>query len=478
MIISVSWKNVWRNKSRSMIVIIAVVVGSLAGMFFSAWMKGLFDQKVHDAIYTEVGHLKIMNPLYLIDEDISYTISDFQKVSDLLGSENDIKAWTPRSKVVGMAATSRETAGVTLVGIDPEREKQVSDLYTRIIEGTGDYFEAESRYPTAVIGEKLAEELRIKNYRISMENRSLMLENGLPEKIAGKLDSLTDVRFVTKRKFDKALADVLSKAEVNSYGFLIKHYAGYFSRARITFTFTSMEGKLAYLTCRVSGIYKTSNAIFDVANVFVRNDILAQAAGLEPDQFHEISIIAADDLDADNIENVRPLKDKLAKLFMELQVMDIEQVAPEAYAYQIMSKPMMYIIMILIYFALAFGIINTMLMAIMERIKEIGMLRAIGMKRKKVARMIIYETIFLTFVGTVAGMLLSLILIGIIGRTGINLFGHSFEDFGFSAVIYPKLTTDFFFLTILIVLLISILAAIIPARKALKMKPIKALRKE
>ena len=59
----------------------------------------------------------------------------------------------------------------------------------------------------------------------------------------------------------------------------------------------------------------------------------------------------------------------------------------------------------IVMFALAFGIINTMMMTILERTKELGMLMAIGMNRRRVFSMIMLETIFLTMVGAVAGML-------------------------------------------------------------------------
>ena len=98
-----------------------------------------------------------------------------------------------------------------------------------------------------------------------------------------------------------------------------------------------------------------------------------------------------------------------------------------------------FIIMGFILFALAFGIVNTMLMAILERTKELGMLMAIGMNRKRVFNMIMLETIFLTMVGAVAGMGLGWLLIAVTGHTGINFssVGEGFEAFGWAAIVYP-----------------------------------------
>ena len=93
------------------------------------------------------------------------------------------------------------------------------------------------------------------------------------------------------------------------------------------------------------------------------------------------------------------------------------------------------IFMALILAALAFGIVNTMLMSVLERTRELGMLAAIGMNRRRIFMMIMLESIFLSIVGGFAGMAVSGIVIAITGRTGINLVKYSegMEAFGYSA---------------------------------------------
>ena len=81
---------------------------------------------------------------------------------------------------------------------------------------------------------------------------------------------------------------------------------------------------------------------------------------------------------------------------------------------------MYYVLFIgIVMFALAFGIINTMMMTILERTKELGMLMAIGMNRRRVFSMIMLETIFLTTVGAIAGMLFGWAIVGALGKSGI-----------------------------------------------------------
>ena len=157
-----------------------------------------------------------------------------------------------------------------------------------------------------------------------------------------------------------------------------------------------------------------------------------------------------------------------------------KELAPDAGMMADIMQFYYYMIMGIIFFALAFGIINTMLMAILERVKELGMLMAIGMKKLQVFTMIMLETIFLTLTGSVVGMALGGLIINITGKTGLNFSSveEGFEAMGWSAIVYPDIEISFFFGVTLMVIIVAILSSIIPARKALKFKPIEALRTE
>ena len=80
MIVSISWKNIWRNKTRSLVVIVAVTLGTIAGVFVAGLMNGWVAQRINASIYTEMGHLKIQNPEYLTNEETRFTIPNQQEV--------------------------------------------------------------------------------------------------------------------------------------------------------------------------------------------------------------------------------------------------------------------------------------------------------------------------------------------------------------------------------------------------------------
>ena len=116
-------------------------------------------------------------------------------------------------------------------------------------------------------------------------------------------------------------------------------------------------------------------------------------------------------------------------------------------------------------------------MAVLERVREIGMLMAIGMTKGRVFSMIMIETVIMSMIGCPVGLLLSWLSISFFGNTGINLTGAMYEDFGFGSIIYPTLDPSRYIDVAIMVFIMALIAAVFPARKALKLKPVEAIRK-
>ncbi|HNW50225.1 MAG TPA: FtsX-like permease family protein [Prolixibacteraceae bacterium] len=474
MIWSLSWKNIWRNKKRSFIVICAVTLGVVAGIFTAGLMKGWVDQRVEAAIYTEVSHIKIRNQDYLLNEEIKYTIPDQEKVVTELKNNPDVVAFTSRIKLTAMAASSRGNTALMLVGIDRDDEKKVSNVFEKMVPNAGSFFETKMENPV-VISDRTAEALRIKSYELSTEALDSLAQSAIPKSIVSKLEPVAGKKFLTEKLFKKGLSSVLSKSEINKYGGSIRTAATHYRlRSKIVFTFTGTDGEMCYQTLKVCGIYKTSNAMFDQMNAYVLKNDITPVAGFTSGEAHEIGIILKKEV------NARHFRDEMKGKLPELNVMCWQDLAPDASMSSEYMNMYYYIIMGFILFALAFGIINTMLMAILERTKELGMLMAIGMNKKKVFRMIMLETIFLTMVGAIAGMILGYFVILITSHTGLDFssVGEGFEAMGWSSMVYPEIELQFFIGVTILVILTGILSSIIPARKALSLKPIEAIRTE
>jgi len=152
---------------------------------------------------------------------------------------------------------------------------------------------------------------------------------------------------------------------------------------------------------------------------------------------------------------------------------------PEIKEGMAITDAVMSVIMLIIWFALALGIINTMLMSVLERTNELGMLMAIGMSRYKIASMIFFETAVLTVIGVPIGLLLTMISMDYYGTVGIDLsFADSaISEFGYESIIYPKIKPSFYYQVIYQVVIVSLISTVFPVMRVLKLRPVEAIRK-
>ena len=139
----------------------------------------------------------------------------------------------------------------------------------------------------------------------------------------------------------------------------------------------------------------------------------------------------------------------------------------------------MSIVMLIIWFALSLGIINTMLMSVLERTNELGMLMAIGMSRYKIVSMIFFETSLLTIIGVPIGLMLTIISMDYYGEVGIDLSvaDTAISEFGYESIIYPKIKSSFYLQVIYQVVIVSLISTVFPAMRVLKLRPVEAIRK-
>ena len=76
MLFKVAWRNIWRNKMRSIVVIASVAIGLFAGMFMMAFFWGLAKQEIDIAVETQLSHIQIHNPAFPDDKEVNYTIGN------------------------------------------------------------------------------------------------------------------------------------------------------------------------------------------------------------------------------------------------------------------------------------------------------------------------------------------------------------------------------------------------------------------
>ena len=403
MISLISWRNVWRNKVRSFVVIISIALGLWAGIFIMAFSWGLYEKHIDKAIHSQISHIQLHNKNFSEEQSIEYFISDIDEKTKKIKEVNNVKGVTARTIVSGMASSTNAGINVQINGIEPDEENEVTELKRRVIEGA--YFEGIKRNPV-LIGQKLAEKLKIN------------------------------------------------------------------LRNKIVLTFQNTDNEIMAGAFRVVGVYKSSNSSFDARNIYVRRTDVNRLLNFD-NKAHEIAVLL------ENNNSLEQAKIDIAKQFPDLLTQTWRELSPELRMMVDSFGQYMYIFITIILLALAFGIINTMLMAVLERTRELGMLMAIGMNKRKLFLMILLETIYLALIGGPFGVFIAWLSIQYLGNVGIDLsiVSKGLEAYGFDTIIYPDLDYQSYFKIAGMAVGTSILAAIYPARKALSLNPSEAIRK-
>ena len=243
--------------------------------------------------------------------------------------------------------------------------------------------------------------------------------------------------------------------------------------SRLVLTFTDTTDEIVSAAFRVTAIYQSDNAPLDEKNVYVKLNELNSLLGTG-NAYHEIVLLLRDDDDLNKVQK------QLQEKFPGYQVESWKEISPETELMVNTTNQYSYIIMVIIMVALAFGIINTMLMSILERTKEIGMMMALGTNKLKIFSLVLLETIFLTLAGTPVGLFIGWLATSYYHKHGLDLSGMGREmmsSFGFGTMVYPEFPGDKLAGILIIVTGTAIISCLFPAIKALKLQPVDALRR-
>ncbi|MBT8253134.1 MAG: FtsX-like permease family protein, partial [Bacteroidia bacterium] len=160
------------------------------------------------------------------------------------------------------------------------------------------------------------------------------------------------------------------------------------------------------------------------------------------------------------------------------EVMSWKEMMPEMDQFIEADSTGHYIIIGILYFIISFGLFGTLLMMIFERKHELGILIAIGMKKHLLAFILLLESILISLVGCIAGVIAGILLIKWFTVHPIHLTGdlkQVYEDYGIESIIYFSSHANIFIVQTLIVLTLSILLAFYPGFKVMKLKPVEAI---
>ena len=238
------------------------------------------------------------------------------------------------------------------------------------------------------------------------------------------------------------------------------------------------QNEIASKAFRIVGIFNAESEAVEKQFVFVP---ISQAAKMLKmrNAISEISIMLPK-LDITGKKETQTARKIIAAINDDKFVIETwQQLLPMIKAYLEMSGFFLYIWYFVVFVAMGFGIVNTTLMAIFERMREFGLMKALGMRPFQVIKGVVTETFFLLVLGILAGNILGFLSVAAIARNGIDLsaLAAGAEMWGIPRKLYPEIWVQDVVVAGFVVLVLGILVSLYPAFKAARITPATAMTK-
>jgi ABC-type lipoprotein release transport system permease subunit len=402
------WKNIWRNKRRTLITVNAIGLGVMALVFLRNYYDTFHEQVIHNVIKYHSGHLAISARDFEKNNATQLFISDADNIKDWLKTQTNVSAFSERVLFSGLASSARGSSNLTVMAVDPNRESKVTSFAQRVTQGT---FLGESKNKSIVLGSKAAAKLSAE-----LGSKIVLLTQGVDGSVGNELFYVDGI-FETGSEADKSLA-------------LIR--------------------------------IKDGQAMLSLGEKSV----------------HQLAMTLK------NEELLSELKDSFESQFSKdpkVQILSWKELQRPVVAMIELDSAVNRMLMILILCVAALGIANSILMSLMERTREFGVMLAIGTARRDVVKMVIVETLLLTLVGVLLGNIFGSLVTLFFNQVGFDLRWLTSKDFVIQGAVvqtisYPIVRAYNSVVVTTVIVVLALLVSYFPARHAGRLTPMKALR--
>ena len=404
MLLKLAWRNIWRNRKRSLITILAIFIAVFLAIVMRSLQLGMYDNMIGNVVSSFSGYVQVHSAGYWDEKvvDNSFVLDQelVKKVSAVEGVKNTLQ----RIQSGSLASNEDLSKFVFITGIEPEKEKLLTNWEKRLIEG----------------------EL------LTKESKTINIGKGIA------------------KYFSLEIGDTLV--------FIGQGYHG-------------MQAVGAY---PISGILDMKNPTLNNISVFMTLPMSQEFLSAENNVTHLI-------IDKEKYADERAIAEGLsAALDENYEVMTWQEMMPELEQTIQADSAGGLIMVFILYMIITFGIFGTVLMMTQERQYEFGVVVSIGMKKAKLIITMVYETVFLTSIGVLAGVLISRPLVLYFHYNPMKFpeeQARVMEEFGFEAIIPWMSSYDIPLTHGLIIFCISVVISLYPAINILYLNPIKAMKR-
>jgi len=245
---------------------------------------------------------------------------------------------------------------------------------------------------------------------------------------------------------------------------------------KLVLSVQDVKGDMTGEAFRVGGLFRTASRDLDRGSVFLRIDEGKQLFGLG-EAISELVLIAEQRRRVDDLKSAieaRLPKDPEGPRF---EVRTWEEIQPLLVYFVDLFDQMGWYVYGAVFVAMAFGIANVLLMSVYERIREIGILMAIGMGPRRLVAGIVIESLLLTLLGVAIGLAVGALSVWLL-RDGIDLsrWAEGLTAYGIGTRIVPVIRSEDLIMPALVAIVTAVLASLWPALRAVRIRPADAVR--
>ena len=409
-----AWRNIWRNRRRTLITLFSIAFGTLLAVVMTGIGDSSYSDMIDHAARLGGGHVIVQHETYIDMPSLKKTVLAEPALLDELVERPKVRAAVPR--VVGgvMLATSTNSVGAGVIGIDPALEDDTTlGLVESISEGA--MFETATD-EGIILGKTLAENLDLE---------------------LGK---------------------------------------------KVVYTVTDRNGEIANGLARVTGIIETGAAEVDAGTCLLPIGSLGKVLGYGSNEVTQIALFLDDHRPAEAV--AASIEAELGeRLGPEAAALPWFEASPELAGFVSMKVSGTVFFELVITILIAAGIFNTLFVSVMERMRELGILAAIGFSARQLFGLVVWESLWLGLCGIVAGVLLTAGPYYYLSTTGIDTAAMMGDQGGaqvsgvtMDPILYVQLYPPHAFYIAAAIVLATVAAGLYPAIKAGRVSPVETIR--
>ena len=240
--------------------------------------------------------------------------------------------------------------------------------------------------------------------------------------------------------------------------------------SKVVFTTQDSSGDINAIAVRIRGIVQTSNIVLDASALYVDNKQLHTFLGVGEDEATQIAIRTTS----------KTLQPELQKKYKTLEVQSLLELNPMLKMMEEMMVIFNSITFGIVMIVVFIGILGVMYVSILDRIREFGIMRGIGMPFRLIRLQILLEALFVGLLGYLTGAVLGVAALLYLQHFGLDMsaWADGLESFGYESVIYAHMEISYFTNTFLSIIAASLLSVLLPLRKIKTLNPIEVIKAE